>query len=617
MIRFTNFLSYLIACSLILVSLTACNDDEPGGGGGGGSFPEDVDHGVTFDYPTYVGAIGPEFNSALDEMLTKVVSSPADASHLLILGSLGEVDNATLQKAYENGATIAVTNPQKAELENFVAQNSWIDYIDTDNLDNALLLSFNNNGDTYLITDEVGYSVPDDELNGEDEEDEGEFDPAMDPSDVEDDAVAETDDVHDLNCLRIAGWLNALNTKFSSRLLDNAESDIDWNFFQQKKSTKQVQFTFIADEKIRKSGVYVDSCKGKGYFDVTYNYNLVHVYNGEIGEGDYYIMDMDASINNSEMWSGKETRVNHIGAVTKICGWLLSKFEVRTTLVDTNYKDVKIEYAPGTMPKPDTEMHAGSTTIGQTFSISASASVSGGWDQKDGFNVGGKASVSAGWSWDDHTTWQIGECTIGNTRKGSSVGWNVVLDNYPTYSIIGKVKYPKSNQLLTNAVPLRGTWIWKKPDAKDNVPSDPYLLKCELELQYFARSHVYSKTKDHYTTIKKTFFIPLPDRVERRTTGGLVLANDFNDLSIYDIKLYHLETEKNHHTERNSYKPGQKYNLGYFFDEAPYMLTFNARKSGTDAPVKYRYSLHDTIWLQKGKVVTLNASTDFSPTYQP
>lgn len=598
---------------LPLFAFTACNDGFEGGinGGeeGGGDITDDNGHGVVFEYPAYVGNIDNDVKEAVKEIFTNTVSV-SDNPYVLILGSINELDAATLHSAYTNGATIGVVNPSKSELDAFVSQNDWIEDLDTDDTDGSFLFSFNNNDDLHLITfDRVTAT---DIVSEEDDwidEDLPATDPALSDEDL--DFVESPDEagIHNDYCLKIAGWAFMLKMKLDAGDLDGAEQN-DQKFFKGK-STKNMGFDFYEKRHIRTSGAYKDSCEGSGRFDIVYDYNMVHVYDGEEGAGDYYIMTMKANLNNSGMWNGNEKRKNHIGAVTKICGWLLDNFEVRTTLLDSLKKPVNVQFAPETEPLPHTETKSGKKEIGQSFSVTAGASVSGGWSKEKGLNAGGQASVQIGWSWSDKSTWDMNECSIGNLQESNKVGWRAQIDHFPTYTTTGKVTLP-DNQLLKSTVYLPGTWIWKEESTPDNVRRGPYILQCDVVLRYFARSHVYSKTKDKHIEIKKTLYIEFPEAIETKTTGGIKLINDFDDKYIYDISVIDLKDNgKALTTETASHNHGDTIDFGYYFDKGKYSMTFKARSSGAEEPVTYSYSLHDSIPLTKGKVITLNAKNDF------
>lgn len=613
--KYTTFLA--AACVLLLQSmaLTSCVDDQKIDNGGGEIIDVDDDDPTTFDYPTYVGNIDPEVKTAVDGLFTNIVGSVAQGSHVVMLGNINEVDPQQIRQAYERGAIIAVTNPVKEQLDAFSENNSeWLVELYTQNADGLLLYAFNRDEDYYTVSLATSQSVmvsTDEEIV---DENVPEYDPALDPDDMIEDDLQKPD--LGPHSQRIAGWVALLNHHFGDMGLDG-ESAGDKSvlpFFQQK-STPTVNYDVHAKHRIRKSGAYVDSCAGKASVSIHYDYSMVHVYQGEEGAGDYYIMQLVANVNNSEMWNGNERRKNHVGAVTKICGWLLKGYSVQTTLVDSLHNEVKtVSFAPGTDPKPGTDVKTGTNTIGQSFSVNAGASISGGWSQKDKFEVAAKANVSVGWTWNDETSWSISEMSVSRNLKGTSIGWRVDLDNYPTYKSTGKVSdLNRVNKMLKGDTQMMGTWVWKDTETQDNVRKKPYALKCEIHLDYFARSHVYSATKDCKIQHDTVIYIPFPEPIQTRTAGFITLKNNFDDITVYDLKVIDCDKDSILRNERNSFPPGASVGLGQYSDLGNYSIKFRTRTDGTSAGKEYQYNLYKTVPVEKGRVSTVYTKTDFAP----
>ena len=611
-----------------ILALTACSDDNPGSGGGGeGGGGEDivVDHGVKFVYPVYVGNIDGDFRSAMEERFTNIVSSVDANTYMVVLGNINELDEETLREVYESGREIAIVNPNKADLDNFIAQHEWVRPFSTEGADEAILFSFDNTLSGHIVTLEVEMTdITDHAWNTDFEEDEPEVDPELDPKEVVD-AGSDEDTLKNTHeyCHIIGAWVFSLLSDIEQAEQDGADNEIDKKFFGEKKSTADFKIPFTINEKIRKSGIYTDSCKGSGIVDLKFNYNMVHVYKGEPGEGDYYIMDMNASINNSKMWvnqdsvPGEVIRVYHPNksapcAITKICGWMLQDFSVKVTLVDSLGKNVPVEFAPGTSPKPDSESKDGHYELGQSFSINLGASVSGGWSKEDGPEVSGEAKFSAGWTWSESQSWTMKEATQGRLKDDPKVGWHSQISHFPLWQQ-REFKMESKNTLLTSDVPLRGSWIWKEAATKDNVEAGQYFLKCDVEVQYMARSHVYSKTKDYITRRSFTQYIPFPEVINRNTSGGVKLENDFDTEYVYDIELTDITKPKAKALKslKSSYKAGDTVDLGYYFDQGSYTVKFKARNSASETPRQYIYALYDSLPIEKGNIITLHAKNDF------
>lgn len=607
----------ILCMSLPFFVFLSCQDDIKGGGEGGGGEDIVIKHkgyGVDYSYPAYVGDVDGEIRDALDDFLLNEVGSFEEATHLVILGRLDEIDSESLRKIYERGTTIAVVYPKLDEFNRYADEHDWFERIVEEEMDKAVLISFNNKNAQHVVYEYESEIV--DVPSDADETDEV-------PSGYDvtaDDAYGSGDVtiVHERNesSLLLAGWFIAMNDEYmmpDHAHDDTSESQSISSFFDQQRRGVSYKFN-LDDIVVRKAGAYkADTLTGRsGLVTVDYDYRMVHVYEGPAAAGDYYIMNMDAKVNSHNMFSGKEKRVNHGGCVTKICGWLLNDFQVMTTLLDEKGNEIEnLTFAPSTSPIPDTEVHKGSHTYGTSFSVGASASVSGGYSLDKGLYAEGQVNASLGWQWDNSYTWDVGEATLKNLCNGTVVGWGLAIDNFPTYTSTGKVSIPV-NALLTSNATIKSNWIWYQKNTKDNQIRKPYSLRCEIYLEYFARSHVYSKTKDKYIKLKNTYNVSLDKGIQTNTVGQIEVENDYANDYISNVRIVKADRlDKNIHQDGGSHKPGEKIMLGYFFEKARYKVLFDKIDNGVRQT--YLYSLHDSIPIKKAGVTTLHASYDFKP----
>lgn len=610
-------------CIISLLAFAACSDDDVKKGGGDEGrevVVEDFVHEETFAYPAFVGNIDGEFKQAIDEMFTNKVVTPDVGTRLVVLGSINELDASTLKDLYENGTDIAIVHPSKSEIDNFIESNSWVKYFNTENIDKAILVTFNNNSEVHTIFGEAMPFELDNDLDGayddDYEDDAGGVDPEYNPSEMDDYVEYK----HSEQCCTIAAWISYMNSQYRYSNLDGANDKNDSTndpFFYGTRISETYTLDTLKKE-IRKSGAYREYCTGNPILSLAYNYKMVHVYEGQVGSGDYYIMEMNSSVNNCKMWDGKVRRVDHGGAITQICGWLLERFQVETTLVDEDGKPVNNIQLP-TTPEPRTTLHTGKQTYGQSFDIKNEYSISGGYSKEDGPNFEVSANVSLGWSWNSSEEWDIGEVTIAYLDFGNTVGWKADLANFPMWHNGKFVQL--SNSLLKGTLDLKGAWIWKEPNTKDNTIGPQYYLKCDVELEYFAISHGYGKTVDtrdyrsnhpkRSYVIKKSITIKIPEVIQRYTAGGVELENDFTSEYIHHINVRNITTNSIVKSINSSYKPGESIDLGYYFNENKYTIEFMANKP-SETPRKYIYSLNDSLNITKGQKITLHSVADFT-----
>lgn len=594
---------------LVAVMFASCTDE-----GGGPKIDDDDDDpewikpdlGFTYDYKTFIGDIDSELKESMMELITNVSGGIDEDTKLIVLGNLGEIDSETLKEAYDRGTTIAIAFPKQAQINSYLEAQSWERTLSHPEMDAAILFSFDSDHNNFILhgTPIQGYEVIEDEdYAGEDPDD------LLDPKLLEgEEDVSMPESQHGQYYYRLGSWLEDLIERENQKSLD---SDGEESFFAKEESFTE-SFRIELQEKLRHlASSEPDYLYGLADLKVKYTYRLIHVYQGETGWGDYYIMGMDATMANKDMYY--ELSNKHGGVKTKICGWICKEFNVTGRLCE--YSDQAKEYLPINVsfvgkPLPEGTSHDGSTKTSTSLSLEGSLSIGGGVNKK-GASLEGKGEVKAGFTWSKEESFEIGELTVKYLGNEPLVGWGLQYANFPSYSVTGKLNVPESNVSYKSSAVASGRWIWKEDKTPDNVIHDPYFIETIIDAEYFALSHVWSTTKKKTVKISKRQQTQMEKAPNTQTVGMIEIINDFNDKYIYDIDIYNQETDEKYYTDISSHKPGEKIPLGAYYDKGKYMVTFKARVPGDNVVENYIYNLHEIIPMKKSQTTTLNASFDF------
>ncbi len=437
-----------------------------------------------------------------------------DDTYLVILDKVSDLPGDRLVELYQDGVTIGFSHPKKAEIDALYEKYPELGYYcNDDDIDRSLLFAISsfNNG-SYIIPDpekfKEQFTAESDNTDPTDPTDPG----AGDPNEP---IVYAPDDDHSLLYFYYGMFLQDLTSEQAkyddevaqARAMTRAGEKEDKLSAQIKRAEGMVH--------IGKAGVIEIN---QTYFRKSYNHqgkavvNLccdvypLHVYEGENGAGDYYFMDMTASINNETMYKGKGSYWTG-GAPVKIrwCGAYATKFRASSTLINAN-DDKEVANAMFTaegFPIPSTVIKNVNHQESKNFTIGCG--ISGGYDggssseSKPGEagqdptvekltsegSWGIKASVNPSWSWTDTKKWDVKDVDIENQTTGNSAAWALIYNNLPEFKYSEEFAFKEGDsRAFRSTTTIRGSWVWYIPNVRDDSQPTPRRLKMEASADY-------------------------------------------------------------------------------------------------------------------------------------
>ena len=590
----------------IVLGLASCTEHDN---------PVDNDQVTTDIDPTSVNEFKPEvftmaslwvapgvdadLKQAFDWGTATTESTPEEGS-VLVLNKLTDVSEAVLQNALENGGTeylICVVNPDKAEFEAYAESHDWFD-VEADNVtDSTFIYGFNAVNRRYIIQKPV-------------------TEEGADP-------VLENINRAQNYYVYISAMLNDFGRSQQNGSNDKEDGKTSMEDFASHYHYA-VTKTFNVEKTFREV-LWSSADKLSGSFTATANYDvyMVHVYEGEPGEGDYYGVRMTASIASANMWKGKGDNT-HGGVHVRWCGAYCTDFFAVAHIVSgtpSNYNwdedtSDKIIFTAGGFPSPSTT--TGSTTYQDknSFSLSMSQSIGG----SAGKNSKGKSkdieaqfSFSESWEWSHTETRDINDVDIINVSRGNIAGWQLQFNNLPEYKFSESKGFKEGdNKAARGTMEIHGSWLWYDKTGKDNQDRTPWLLCTWLEGRYEIQSFITTEADLDKTNIvgADKFIIQLPKMVNA-TAGQLKIKNDLPDgMTLSNVKVYTTDGIEVNEFE-NTVPNGGEQVLGAFNTKYQYIVTFKGRTSDGKTSY-YKYTLNPSIKLSHKAMTTVYANSDFT-----
>lgn len=555
--NFTKYFLFPILFSMIaMCCLSGCKDDK--------SDPDNPieeedylytggDHGVTYNYTAYIApTITGELRAALDKCIPFQSSSIDDITSLIIVKQLSDLPAATLEEAYQEGCTIAMVDPTHTGLQSwFDTHPDWnVLYSETTLGEDAAIYFFDRNNEqgvvkrTPLSVDMDSSTDPEDEYDGEDELD------------------FSGDEPNGQYYAVLGLWLDHMNQlKGGVRSAITRSDNPALPRIEDLTSSYRFHHYFpIQLDKVIRKGIGI---KGNGGISITIEVNPIHVYEkttgkvAAVGNGDYYLISMSASVANSNMYIGKIKKTK-VGVVYRLIGYLCNDFSVQASLRErSGSKVANLVIPPSSGPYP-------TTTVGQTSYESSqkySMDISGGWSMEDGPNAG----VKFGAEWSSSQSRTISDIGILNTTQDNDPSWTVCFENLPKYSD-GKIAFVEQKGVYAFRATqyLFGQWVWQVKGTRDDRELPNKCIFINGNARYQAQSF-YSTKADLKT---KEFIIPYTCRFEvpdpyKRTKGHIVLHNDMGGY-IRNIEVVDMNTSEIIYTLKDSYPSGSEIDLGWY-----------------------------------------------------
>ena len=599
----------------------------------------------------------------LEQLMSNRQQAIDENTNVIVLNKLSDLPFDKLEEAYYNGAIIAVALPVKSEIDAFFAAHpEWGAPANDQDMDDALLYAFDFDGYDWTV---VGEKNDDSRVTLDDPNDaflldDPFFAPMKEapkwPTASEDGNYTE----EDFDYL-LSSWTKGLEEErtlseeikkeqenevaqaraylMTRAAADNAPLNVKTafayktygkTFKRNLRSRWTKNFDMTADD-------WRDDTSIGSTLSVRYNIYTVHVYDGSSGEGDYYLINMEADMNfgGSVQTGYKKHKIDHnyywIGPFGK--GFAVSTCPATTTDPKTSkdYTDSEVVFLGGKGAIPETTQ--GSTSYSDEYSFSfkldASVSVKGeasketsGKDVKGkvGVSAEGKASVGWGWNWAEKVQRSVGDISIKNTAsRGNDQSHEIVYENLPkSDKTKGWIEQKGNNSYKANTK-LKSTWGWYKKSERDDSENNALVLHLRGRIDYqwwyhdgagwFNIGNIDEHKAHNHEWINT--YIQL-DPIFRKRVGQIELVNDLGDKTyIKNIKVYSKDDPTQVVTFSRSYPAKEKINLGCRLVTGKYIIEFDAQQAGSDKITHYKYSSHDYLPLVHKEPNVFYAATDF------
>lgn len=320
----------------------------------------------------------------------------------------------------------------------------------------------------------------------------------------------------------------------------------------------------------------VDKLSGSGVVELGLIIYPLHGFGGNGTNGmDYYIVESTVSVVSDKMYSGNFEK-KHGGVRARICGFYWKKLHSDISIVDASGSSVG-----QFIQTPSPETIVGSTTYNSDWSFSFGGAITGGTDPS--------ATLSGGVSHSSSTSRTVNDCDIISNHTGSTVSYDYIVNNLPSYNLGIKINPPQAISVKTAT--FYSTWIWAVPTA-DNDNSKSYYAKLRLSNFVYGASYMYSSMADYHDL---EFAIPdyevkLPvGKPSRYSTGNFMLINTENNSHISNIRLKSVT-----HPEYPEILIRDQFAFGGSFTKyvptGEYTLECDIMKSGESKFTTYKYA---------------------------
>ena len=598
----------------------------------------------------------------LEQLMSNRQQAIDENTNVIVLNKLSDLPFDKLEEAYYNGAIIAVALPVKSEIDAFFAAHpDWDAPLSDQDMDDALIYAFDFDGYDWTVVGEKNDNsqVTLDDPNDAFLLDDPFFAPMKEapkwPTTSEDGNYTE----EDLNYL-LSSWTKGLEEErtlseeikkeqqseaaqargylMTRAAADNAPLNVKTAFAYKtygKTFKEKLWANWYTDGNINKS-MWRESTGINSTLSVRYNVYTVHVYDGSTGEGDYYLINMEADMNfGGSVDSGYKWYPRHnnywIGPFGK--GFAVSTCPATTADPKTSkdYSDSEVVFLGGKGAIPETTQ--GSTSYSDEYSFSfkldASISVKGeksmetsGADVKGkaGLSAEGKVAVGWGWNWAEKVQRSVGDISVKNTSsRGNDQSHEIVYENLPkSDKSKGWIEQKGNNSYKANTK-LKSTWGWYKKSERDDSENNALVLHVRGRIDYqwwyhdgaglFNIGNIDEYKAHNHAWINT--YIQL-DPIFRKRVGQIELVNDLGDKTyIKNIKVYSKDDPKNVVTFSRTYPAKEKINLGCRLTSGKYLIEFDAQEAGMDKVTHYKYSSHDYLPLDHKVPNVFYAGTDF------
>ena len=611
--------------------------------------------------------VNADIAKVLEQLMSNRQQAIDENTNVIVLNKLSDLPFDKLEEAYYNGAIIAVALPVKSEIDAFFAAHpEWDAPANDQDMDDALLYAFDSDGYDWTV---VGEKNDNSRVTLDDPNDAFLLDdpffapmkeapkwPTVKSNPSEDGNYTE----EDLDYL-LSSWTKGLEEErtlseeiekerqsevaqargylMTRAAADNAPLNVKTafayktygkTFKRNLRSRWTKNFDMTADD-------WRDDTSIGSTLSVRYNVYTVHVYDGSTGEGDYYLINMEADMNfgGSVQAGYKKHKIDHnyywIGPFGK--GFAVSTCPATTTDPKTSkdYTDSEVVFLEGKGAIPETSQGSTSYSDEYSFSFKADASVSvkgeasketSGKDVKGkvGVSAEGKVAVGWGWNWAEKVQRSVGDISVKNTAsRGNDQSHEIVYENLPkSDKTKGWIEQKGNNSYKANTK-LKSTWGWYKKSERDDSENNALVLHVRGRIDYqwwyhdgagwFNIGNIDEHKAHNHEWINT--YIQL-DPIFRKRVGQIELVNDLGDKTyIKNIKVYSKDDPNQVVTFSRSYPAKEKINLGCRLITGKYLIEFDAQQAGNDNITHYKYSSNQYLPLDHKTPNVFYAATDF------
>lgn len=602
----------------------------------------------------------------LNQLMTNRQQAIDENTEVIVLNKLTDLPFDQLEDAYYNGAIIAVALPVKSEIDAFFAAHpEWDAPASDQDMDDALIYAFDYDGYDWTVVGEgnddflVTLDDPNDAILLNDPffapmKEDPQW-PTAQSNPSEDGNYTE----EELDYL-LSSWTKGLEEErtlseeikkeqqseaaqargylMTRAAADNAPVDVKTAFAYKTygKTFRLSKFAHWTVDLKSDKATWKDATCCNVTMSVRYNVYTVHVYDGSTGEGDYYLINMEADTNfGGSVAQGYNWYWRHnyywIGPFGK--GFAVSTCPATTADPKTSkdYSDSEVVFLGGKGAIPETTQ--GSTSYSDEYSfnfkLDASISVKGeatketsGADvkAKTGVSAEGKVAVGWGWNWAEKVQRSVGDISIKNTAsRGNDQSHEIVFENLPKSDKSKGWIEQKGNNSYKSTTKLKSTWGWYKKSERDDSENNALVLhvrgRIDYQWWYHDGASIFNignideyKAHDHMWI---NSYIQI-DPIFRKRVGQIELVNDLGDKTyIKNIKVYSKDDPTQVVTFARSYPAKEKINLGCRLVTGKYLIEFDAQQAGSDKITHYKYSSHDYLPLVHKEPNVFYAATDF------
>lgn len=629
----------LTFCGIMGTMLTSCVEkDNPVTDNGSNMVvdPNDVNladdsYDIKYSWEAYVSpTVDPELRKAFLEYIEFPVDEPNSETSLVVLNSIHDMEEEDIVDIAINGGTIAIAYPTEEDLEALYLEETT-DFIKPEDIEGALLFAVDfTKFSAYIVnvptgdSEKCGTTVT---LNTSDEE-AGPWEPNPENTPYAGQSADKHGDMYD----HISLFIEELNKQEEAWTEETAEARAITRADTKDAEAADIKKMASMRHLWKSISVPINETYFRDYrfqancpMAVGYDIYPVHVYEGEQGAGDYYFVNMSASVNNGSVYKGKDAfGTSFFWVYLRWCGGFPTKFYVSSTLINSDNEEVAtgVSFPSAGFPRPQTVIkkvdHVEEYSFGLALGVSGGvhgetevdADAQGdktGSKSKFGWEV--KGHIDANWKWTDRKTWSVADVDLENQSSESTAAWQAVYNHLPEYKWSEQYGfYEGDSRAYRSTTIINGSWIWYIPNTQDDTESKPLRMKVHAEttynlLKFWSTDASLGRVEwkcsmDDILTCPKQY---------RYRLAPVVLKNDYKNKFISNIMVYTKDgqpvTSKTQF--QNSYPSGSEIKLGDFRCSSELIVKF--KMDGKD----YYYSTNTYVKPIFKDTVTLYASTDF------